>query len=122
MNRLLVILTLISFAVRGLVPAGWMPTGERSFEITICAGTDTHKVWLDSKGAMHKQDPAKKELPEQKSCGFASLAMAANIGSVEAQIFDRTILSVNDHHDYLVSIGNGLAAPPPPATGPPLLT
>jgi hypothetical protein len=121
-NRFLLALALIAFAVRGLMPSGWMPTGEHGFEITICAGVDTHKVWLDSKGKLHKQDPSKKALPDKEPCAFGALAMASDFSSQTSAKFiaarSATVALQPDHH---VSIGRGLAAPPPPARGPPIL-
>jgi hypothetical protein len=123
MNRLLIAFALIAFAVRGLIPMGWMATGERGFEITICTGLDTHKAWLDSKGKLHKQDPSKKASPDPEPCAFGALAMAADFGFQGSPAFPALKAAVADHHpDYLISIGRGLAAPPPPATGPPVLS
>lgn len=123
MSRLLLIIALIAVAVRGLIPMGWMPTGERGFEITICDGIDTHKVWLDSDGKLHKQDPSKKPAPDPEPCAFGALAMAAVINDISASDIPSAKMAVaSGRSDYLVSIGRGLAAPPPPATGPPYLT
>jgi hypothetical protein len=121
-NRLLLTIALIGIVFRGLIPMGWMPTGERGFEITICAGVDTHTVWLDSKGKLHKQDPSKKDAPKAEPCAFAALSMATNLAPFDAPIFSQIGATAPQRHPgYLVSIGNGLAAPPPPATGPPIL-
>jgi hypothetical protein len=121
-NRLLVAIALIAVAVRGLIPTGWMPTGERAFEITVCAGADTHKVWLDSKGKLHKQDPSKRDAPDPEPCAFSAISMAAALPNIDAQDFAYAPPSaLHAQPSYLVSIGNGLAAPPPPATGPPIL-
>lgn len=123
MNRFLLTIALIAVAVRGLIPMGWMPTGERGFEITICAGVDTHKVWLDSNGKLHKQDPSKKPAPDPEPCAFGALAMLANLGDNSAAYFPAVKRAkALGRSEYLVSIGRGLAAPPPPATGPPILT
>jgi hypothetical protein len=114
---------LVAVAVRGLIPMGWMPTGERGFEITICAGVDTHKVWLDSDGKLHQQDPSKKPVPDLEPCAFGALAMAAVISDIGASDIPPAKMAVAlGRSEYLVSIGRGLAAPPPPATGPPILT
>jgi hypothetical protein len=122
MNRLLIAIALIAIAVRGLIPMGWMPTGERGFAITICAGVDTHKVWLDSKGKLHKQDPSKKAAPDPEPCAFGAMAMAADLPAHSAPAFAAMRpAAVMLPPDYLTSVGRGLAAPPPPATGPPIL-
>jgi hypothetical protein len=122
-NRLLIAIALFAVAVRGLIPMGWMPTGERGFAITICTGVDTHNVWLDSKGKLHKQDPSKKLAPDPEPCAFGALAMAAVLSDISSSdIPAAKMAAALGCFDYLVSIGRGLAAPPPPATGPPILT
>jgi hypothetical protein len=121
-NRFLITIALIAFAVRGLVPAGWMPTGERAFEITICAGVETHTVWLDSKGDLHKQDPSKKVVPDAETCAFGAIAFAIASDGYDATTFKLLQNSALENvAEFSVAIGRGLAAPPPPATGPPIL-
>jgi hypothetical protein len=121
-NRLLLAIVLIGIAFRGLIPMGSMPGGERGFEIIVCTGVDTQKVWLDSKGKLHKQDPSKKDGLKPEPCAFSALSMVTNLPALDAPLFLYAPTAASHNHlDYFVSIGKGLAAPPPPATGPPLL-
>lgn len=121
-----VALTLIALALtmRALIPAGWMPTvGEKGFTITICAGGEMQTMWMDGQGKLHKADPSKKKDGGSggQDCPYASLAAAAlpamapgaDIVAIAAEQNDAPLPSA-------VAIGRGLAAPPPPATGPPL--
>jgi hypothetical protein len=113
-------LILLALAVRVLVPSGWMPSNERSFALTICTGMDIQTVWMDSKGKLHKDDPANGKSVEHAPCAFA----ADNVASASAQ-FDipaalpHIALAVPVFAAREVAVGTGLAAPPPPAIGPP---
>jgi hypothetical protein len=118
---------LLSFAlfVKALIPSGWMPSGEEAFEIIVCAGTETHSVWLDKNGELHEQDPgdAKGDGARKGSCPFAAIAQAADLPS-PAIMADPVGPSSYVTYAPLpaIAIGKGLAAPPPPQTGPPLRT
>ncbi len=122
-NRLSMLLIVCAMAVRFMVPAGWMPSAERSFAVTVCTGVNMSTVWIDTKGKIHKSDPAKHESADHEPCAFAGMAMAADApSSVTAlpaisHISDRLVAATMP-----TSIGKGLAAPPPPSTGPPILS
>ncbi len=125
MTRNLALTIVLSFALfaKALIPAGWMPNGDKAFEITICTGTDTHSMWLDDKGALHKENPNKTNDGDlkDKPCSFAGLGAALDLPRdieqlpVLAVAFDSLQPRISS-----VAIGLGLAAPPPPATGPPV--
>ena len=103
-----------------------MPSGERGFAITVCTGIETQTVWMDRSGAIHKSDPSKeghKDDSGNKGCAFA----AAGMPMLPALVDNAAIISAPDTppmaSDFeAVAIGRGLAAPPPPSTGPPVLT
>ncbi len=124
-KRLAVFLIMLALAVRMAVPAGWMPSGEKGFALTLCAGGETSTVWIDTKGQIHKSDPSKGEghndAPHEP-CAFAGVALAAGIPSAKTDEFTDGLPAA---HAVAISsgvtIGQGLAAPPPPATGPPTL-
>jgi hypothetical protein len=123
MSRLLILVAMIGIVARGVIPAGWMPTGERAFAIAICTGVDTHTVWLDSKGKLHKQDPDRQPVPDSEPCAFTALAMA--VGLPDAFVVSAALGGDQESHvvpGHRATVGRGLAAPPPPATGPPLLS
>lgn len=116
-NRIALGLLALALAVRVLVPAGWMPaaTGQ-GFAITLCSGSGVETGWVDAEGKLHKQAPA---TVGDQSCAFAGLTtpLTSSDALVLAEPFaheDRAAIQPR-----LASIGQGLAAPPPPATGPP---
>jgi hypothetical protein len=113
-------LVLMALAMRVLVPSGWMPTTERGFALTICTGVDTQTIWMDSKGKLHKEDPTKGDAVEHSPCAFAGAppALAANADMAVAAIAPQPRI-VPSFVWQDVTVGHGLAAPPPPAIGPP---
>jgi hypothetical protein len=122
-NRIALFVILCALAVRMTIPAGWMPSAERSFAVTVCAGVNMSTVWVDTKGKIHKTDPAKHKATGHEPCAFAGMAMAADTPTSIAE------LSLSPGFDDIAaispipaSIGKGLAAPPPPSTGPPVLS
>lgn len=122
MRRFALVLLVMALAVKALVPTGWMPSAERSFALTICTGMDTQTIWMDSKGGLHKENPDDHKQSEHDPCAFAgtvdipSLAQAATY-----QPKSKIGASAQPYQTQLVNIGHGLAAPPPPQTGPPIL-
>jgi hypothetical protein len=115
-------LILMALSVRIAVPAGWMPSGEKAFALTVCTGMDVSTIWLDSKGKLHKEDPSKGKAVDHAPCAFAAAHALADIpaGVADAVATPHLpkVLPTGGGH---VSIGHGLAAPPPPAIGPPVL-
>lgn len=114
---------LLALAVRMVVPAGWMPsfTGGKA-SIMLCTGAGMVEAWVDADGKIHKQSPVKKGANDQP-CAFAGL-----IGAADAPQFTHVVVTPlfapqsSPHLDVTgVAIGLGLAAPPPPAIGPPTL-
>lgn len=114
----------LALTVRALIPTGWMPVvGEKGFAITICAGGEMQTMWMDGQGKLHKADPSKKKDggTSGQDCPYASLTAAA----IPALSGYAAIVPVPAESERAglpgeVAIGHGLAAPPPPATGPPL--
>jgi hypothetical protein len=122
-SRLLLTFALVAVLVRGIIPTGWMPSTDRAFAITVCTGTASETVWLDMKGALHKQDPAKKERDtKSEPCTFAGMAVASGLPIMPTVIGPLVGKdSLVAHLPSPAAIGQGLAAPPPPARGPPHL-
>ena len=113
-------LLVLALAVRVIIPSGWMPSSERGFALTICTGMDVQTVWMDSKGKLHKEDPSKGKSVDHSPCAFAGDTVAsanAHIGDYAALPHIASALPVLSGQS--VSVGAGLAAPPPPAIGPP---
>ena len=113
-------LILLALALRVIIPSGFMPSSERGFALTICTGMDTQTVWMDKSGRLHKEDPSKGKSVEHQPCAFAGAAMAADVLSADFQVAMAPVaLAIPVFAKREVSVGAGLAAPPPPAIGPP---
>jgi hypothetical protein len=113
----------LTLAVRVIIPTGFMPTAgdDGMIRISLCSGMGPQTAWLDKGGHLHKEAPSKGQHDPQP-CGFGVLAMggvAADPSALEQIVhFDN---SEPAQSTYAVAIGRGLAAPPPPSTGPPSL-
>ena len=113
-------LIVLALALRVIIPSGFMPSSERGFALTICTGMDTQTVWMDKSGKLHKEDPSKGKSVEHQPCAFAGAAMAADVLSADFQIALAPVaLAIPVFAKREISVGSGLAAPPPPAIGPP---
>ena len=119
-SNLAAALIVLALALRVIIPSGFMPSSERGFALTICTGMDTQTVWMDKSGKLHKEDPSKGKSVEHQPCAFAGAAMAADVLSADFQIALAPVaLAIPVFAKREVSVGSGLAAPPPPAIGPP---
>jgi hypothetical protein len=111
---------------RMLVPAGWMPvqaSGE-GFAIVLCSGDGPVQAWIDGAGKLHKgkHSDGKSGGEPKDPCPFGALTAPLNlVAPLEvATLAPLEGLSAIPAPDT-TAIGHGLAAPPPPATGPPFL-
>ena len=124
-----VILAVLALAVlaRLAVPAGWMPVADANGpRLTICTGMGPLDG-PDRAGSMpdmaahhapgdHKQDYG------NHVCPFAAAAVA--LAEPVLPTLDMPPVAAHERpplRNLAVAVGRGLAAPPPPATGPPSL-
>jgi hypothetical protein len=124
-TRRALILTLFACAilVRALVPAGWMPTvsADGGTVISLCTGAGAVEMVLASDGTLHEKAPVGHDGANDHPCSFAGMGQAFAAA-------DPVVLPVSPPTDRAdpplkpgtISVGRGLAAPPPPQTGPPL--
>ena len=114
---------IVALAMRMVVPAGWMPTvSNGQATITLCTGAGMVEAWVDADGKLHKEAPVKKHVGDQP-CAFAGVGAAADFpafASIALALPFVTQPSLAFAYNN-VAIGLGLAAPPPPAIGPPSL-
>jgi hypothetical protein len=116
-------LLVAALIARSAAPEGWMPvaTAAGGIEIALCngMGPDTVMV-LGADGALHKKAPVSGHNSSDHPCAFAGmgvgaappvLAVAAPAPASAESLLPATPL--------VSSPGRGLAAPPPPAIGPP---
>lgn len=112
--------------LRLLVPAGWMPVADANgVHLTPCSGTGPMTMPMASgqtmAGTAHHMPSDQQGAPEHP-CAFGHLSLAIAEPEWPALILPITPATlVPAGLAALVSIGRGLAAPPPPPTGPPAI-
>jgi hypothetical protein len=128
-HRLFLALFACALALRLAVPAGWMPVAQADgwVRLAICPGaapaappTMAHAMHGDTHGhaPTHDHDRGDHAPP----CAFTGLALAAALPDLPPAPRLLPVAALPQATGYaLVSVGRGLAAPPPPQTGPPLL-
>lgn len=110
--------------VRALVPAGWMPTmgANGGIVISMCTGMGAVEMVLAPDGSLHEKAPVKHDGATDHPCTFAGLGQAFAAADPVAMPVPLPVDFIDPPlAPQLVSIGRGLAAPPPPQTGPPIL-
>lgn len=113
-------LIVLALALRVVIPSGFMPSSERGFALTICTGMDTQTVWMDKSGKLLKEDPSKGKSVEHQPCAFAGAIMASGLPIGDFTIALAPVAATAAVFAAMeVLVGTGLAAPPPPAIGPP---
>jgi len=116
-------LIVCALLLRVIVPQGWMPSLDHSgtIKIEMCSGLANHEAAITLNVGGHKADPSDQH-HQDHVCPFAGLSAAfdnARLPTLEAP-FRHTHASLPLSFG-IVFIGRGLAAPPPPSTGPPTL-
>ena len=113
-------LVVLAVFLRILVPAGWMPaTSGNGYAITLCTGIGSISAWVDDKGKIHKEAPAKAKTDHP--CAFAGFSAAMDLPAWENGLAITPHVAAYLHAPLATAaaVGRGLAAPPPPPTGPP---
>jgi hypothetical protein len=109
----------LALMFRVLIPVGWMPTTGSGFAITLCTGMGAVTAWVDKDGRTHKEKPAQE--PTGHPCTFSGFSATLDLPDLGAAFVAprpvETALLITRIAE--VAIGRGLAAPPPPPTGPP---
>lgn len=111
----------VALLLRVLIPTGWMPThgADSVTRITLCTGMGAVEAWVDADGRIHDKQPHEKSGADQP-CAFTGLAMAGDLPEIAAvPVVARPADAPPPAAWARASIGHGLAAPPPPSTGPP---
>jgi hypothetical protein len=118
-GRIALALVVAALFMRLLVPAGWMPAAERGLAITLCTGTGAQQAWVDGQGQIHKGKPGEGQADHPcVFSGFAALLdLSASIDLPAGPL--AFVAALPALTATVVAIGHGLAAPPPPSTGPP---
>ena len=116
------LLIAMALAVRAIIPAGYMPgEGRKSLTVYICTGVDgTGKMETISLGTSKPANDHDEDRPQ--ACSFAGIAGVADLPAAVQVDFHAHQETAPDELSPLLFPGRGLAAPPPPATGPPFLS
>jgi len=118
--------------MRLFVPAGWMPVADAAgVHFELCPGWTAKPQPEPAAHMMHHaghHQPAHHQPPHDhgkkhgdQPCAFAGLGMAFVETIAPAMIQEPAYPAVLPQRIPTVVPGRGLAAPPPPSTGPPLL-
>lgn len=111
----------VALLLRVVIPTGWMPAhgADGVTRITLCTGMGAVEAWVDADGAIHDKKPHGKSSADQP-CAFTGLAMAGDLPAIAAlPAALAPSAAAPPAARSRASIGHGLAAPPPPSTGPP---
>lgn len=119
-GRIALALVALALLLRVIVPAGFMPAAGQGFAITLCTGMGAVAAWVDGEGHVHKGKPASGKDVHQP-CAFAGAGLAAHLPDMAGDVAVAMSARPARLPGLLlaVAIGRGLAAPPPPSTGPP---
>jgi hypothetical protein len=129
-KRVAYVLAALALAVQALVPTGYMigkGARDQAIAITLCTVTGNVTAFLSSDGQIVETKPG-SDTPHDSGeegtslCGFAAQSVAAFSPlqpSVEPQPFDASAATAQSYTS-IAAPGRGLAAPPPPKTGPPI--
>lgn len=114
-------LVILALLVRILVPAGWMPSADGSRTITLCTGMGVQQISIAADGSLHDKAPAAPQ--RDHPCAFAGIATPLDLAvdPATALIGALPVAAIQPVLIGIVAVGRGLAAPPPPQTGPPHL-
>ena len=115
-----------ALGLRILVPQGWMPVADgHGFRIAMCSGAGPMDMTVAMPGMAMAHDHSGHD-PQQPmqdhpcTCAHLGLAFAEPVLPTLAPPPVRAAEAIVSRA-FAVAIGHGLAAPPPPSTGPPFL-
>jgi hypothetical protein len=114
------LLVLTALVLRILIPAGFMPAIGSGSAITLCTGMGAVSAWVDAQGKVHKDKPVRDGAADHP-CAFAVMAAAVDLPAIGAlPVLAGAMVSILMAPRLAgIVTGRGLAAPPPPPTGPP---
>ncbi len=123
-RRLVWLMLLVGvLATRGLTPDGWMPvaSADGGLVIAVCDGHGPGQTITVPLGKAHHDAPAKGQVGDHP-CAFAGIGIADAAPPLPTVIAPlRPAATAPAIRRTVAAPGHGLAAPPPPATGPPAL-
>lgn len=121
-----IVLSALALLLRILVPAGFMPStsshANGGYAITLCSDMSGMTAWVDQDGKLHKgEKPTSDQSSKHQPCVFSGFATALTLPGVAVPTILAPLAPAAIFASFLdhSAIGQGLAAPPPPQTGPP---
>jgi hypothetical protein len=117
----------LALFIKALLPAGAMigATNTGALQIEICTGSGIQHVTLDAHRNIITENKSNSDNQGKKNhfnpcvfSGLGSVALVQNILAVPILFFLSAHIKI---FIFSARIGQGLAAPPPPAIGPPLI-
>lgn len=121
-RRLLGALFALVMLVRVLVPAGWMPVADAAGpRLALCDGASMAAMPMPGMepGGEHGKAPMHHQGPSDHPCAFAGPVAAVELPMPAAPVPPAAPRHAVTADHLVAGIGHGLAAPPPPPTGPP---
>lgn len=121
MASMAITLMTLALLLRMLIPVGFMPATGQGFAITLCNGMAAMPDEIDKHGHVDKGQNTPDERG-QHPCAFVGFSSVLDYSTFA----DASILHPMANvarvplPSFAVAIGRGLAAPPPPSTGPPM--
>ena len=106
-----------------LTPDGWMPVAnaDGGIVVAICDGHGPGANITIPLGKAHHKDPVNGQGSDHP-CAFSGIGIADAAPPLPvAAAPQRSVIALPGLPDAVAAPGRGLAAPPPPATGPPAL-
>lgn len=115
------VLSALALLLRIMVPAGFMPSIHQGYAISLCSDMSGMNGWVDKNGKLHKGAKPSDETTKHQPCMFSGFATALALPDIIGPATLAPIVATAIFTSFLdhVTIGRGLAAPPPPQTGPP---
>lgn len=113
-------LVALALLLRVMIPAGFMPAAGQGLAIELCTGMGATPAWVDADGKVHKGRPDKGSAADHP-CAFAGFGALIDLPAPVATPAPpfRLVVAALVARVAAASVGQGLAAPPPPQTGPP---
>lgn len=128
-HRSVALLLAFAFLTKLLVPTGWMPAFDgRGVHLELCGSYGPPppalaEAMVDAADRLTGGDHQQHDKPgADQPCAFAALSFAVDAPHGTAWLPATASSDGVLPPPANVSIGRGLAAPPPPSTGPPILT
>ncbi|MGI4880998.1 MAG: hypothetical protein ACRYG4_26355 [Janthinobacterium lividum] len=120
-RALVLVLFACALLVRLAVPTGWMPMVDATgFHVTICTGMGPVDAALAATSHdSHPAPAAPDHAAGDHACPFAALGIATAPPLDLLPVLPATVVVAIGTAAAAVAVGRGLAAPPPPSTGPP---